>query len=104
MCRCWLCVGSGVPGACVCLPRPPGHLLFRLQPMGFLDGDQGQVGQMAREGGRQLLPGVCHGELEESAPCAYRLASSQPCPSCYPPCPTQRPTGTQEEQVQQPGL
>lgn len=62
------------------------------------------MGQLAREGGRQMLPGVCRGKLEKPVQRAHPLASGWPCPSGHPLCPAQKPSGTQEEQVQQPGL
>lgn len=65
--------GTGVPRAeSVRLPRPPGALLFEHQPgRGFRMGTADQLGQLATEGGRQSLPGVCRGKPEKPARCAH---------------------------------
>lgn len=53
MCRCWLCVGSGVPGACVCLPGPRVTYSSGFSPYGVSgwglrpDGPTGQRGREA---------------------------------------------------------
>lgn len=97
--------GCQEPRVSVCLA--PGALLFGLQPgMGLWVGTRGQLGQLAREGGRRWLPGGYRGKLEKPARCAHPLglwpARSILPPS--PPRPAEMPTGTQGQQVQQPGL
>lgn len=84
------------------LPAPaPGHILFRLQPTeGFWVGTEASWPE--KEGG--IAPWSLPWKTAEACSVAHPCASGWPCPSGHPLCPAQRPTGTREEQVQQPGL
>ena len=77
--------GCREPRVSVC--PAPGALLFGLQPgMGFWVGTGGQLGQLAREGGRRLLPGGYCGKLEKAARHAHPLGL-WPARSILPPSP-----------------
>lgn len=104
MCRCSLCVGSGVPGACVCPPGPRVTYSSGFSPQGVSGWGLRPDGPTGQRGREEMLPRVCRGKLEKPVQRAHPLASGWPCPSGHPLYPAQKPSGTQEEQVQQPGL
>lgn len=88
VCRCWLCVGRGFPGACICLHQIPGFLLFRLQPTrGFWVWTRASWANWSEGGGNcSLEPAVKNEEACSVCPssCLWLALSIQP-PS--PPCP-----------------